>query len=220
MIHSVKNGEYLSAIMALGLAACCCAIFGIWLTVGNPVPRGTFDSAGTTIRPDRRIELLMITVTLTGIFGMGMFGALQLTGKLDIPIRRDAYPLLAASLGAGAVILLLWLGWVIKRGGNSYLRLTVDGFEFASGFRSPKGKWHKVVAVTDEVPDKPKVWSPLVMVMADGTFRTLEAAGTYTPGGRALREMVRFYWQHPDYRFELTDGRALERLRNEEFEAV
>jgi hypothetical protein len=29
--------------------------------------------------------------------------------------------------------------------------------------------------------------------------------------------MVRHYWRHPDDRSELTDGRALERLRDEPF---
>jgi hypothetical protein len=29
--------------------------------------------------------------------------------------------------------------------------------------------------------------------------------------------MVHFYWKHPENRNELTDGRALERLRNLDF---
>jgi hypothetical protein len=31
--------------------------------------------------------------------------------------------------------------------------------------------------------------------------------------------LVRFYFQHPDYRGELTDGLALRRLADERFEA-
>ena len=30
--------------------------------------------------------------------------------------------------------------------------------------------------------------------------------------------MIRHYWKHPENRAELTDGRALERLRNEQFD--
>jgi len=29
--------------------------------------------------------------------------------------------------------------------------------------------------------------------------------------------MVRFYWKHPESRDELTDGRVIERLRDEDF---
>jgi hypothetical protein len=39
------------------------------------------------------------------------------------------------------------------------------------------------------------------------------------PDGSAMRDLVRFYWQHPDSRGELTDGRALERLADERFGA-
>ena len=41
----------------------------------------------------------------------------------------------------------------------------------------------------------------------------------YAPNGAALYWMVRHYWKHPEDRAELTDGRALERLRTEQFEA-
>ncbi len=57
------------------------------------------------------------------------------------------------------------------------------------------------------------------MMMSDGRPSTLVAADSYTPDGKALRELVRFYWQHPEHRCELTDGRALERLSKEKFEA-
>jgi hypothetical protein len=47
--------------------------------------------------------------------------------------------------------------------------------------------------------------------MADDSAHTL-AASAMTPDGAALRELVRFYWQHADSRDELTDGRVLKRL--------
>jgi hypothetical protein len=51
----------------------------------------------------------------------------------------------------------------------------------------------------------------IVFVMSDETAPTI-SAGAMTPDGIAVRELVRFYWQHADHRDELTDGRALERL--------
>ncbi|PRC42618.1 hypothetical protein C6A85_000000109565, partial [Mycobacterium sp. ITM-2017-0098] len=49
------------------------------------------------------------------------------------------------------------------------------------------------------------------LTASDGRTRTL-ASDWYTPGGRAVRKLVRFYWQHPECRGELTDGRAAQRL--------
>ena len=37
--------------------------------------------------------------------------------------------------------------------------------------------------------------------------------------GAALYWMVRHYWKRPENRAELTDGRALERLHNEQFDS-
>jgi hypothetical protein len=54
--------------------------------------------------------------------------------------------------------------------------------------------------------------------MADDSAPTI-AAGAITPDGTALRELVRFYWEHPESRGELTDGRALKRLADERFDA-
>jgi hypothetical protein len=57
-----------------------------------------------------------------------------------------------------------------------------------------------------------------MFVMSDDSAPTL-AAGSITPDGSALRELVRFYWEHPESRDELTDGRAVERLAEERFDA-
>jgi len=73
--------------------------------------------------------------------------------------------------------------------------------------------------VTDEAPGQTAPTpNAIVMVMADGSAPTM-AAASCTPDGVALRQLVRFYWQHPDNRGELTDGRALKRVADERFEA-
>jgi hypothetical protein len=43
-------------------------------------------------------------------------------------------------------------------------------------------------------------------------------ASGYAPSGAALYWMIRHYCRHPENRAELTDGRALERLRTEQFD--
>jgi hypothetical protein len=47
--------------------------------------------------------------------------------------------------------------------------------------------------------------------MSDDAVFTLTAL-SFTPDGAALRELVRFYWQLPEARDELTDGRGAKRL--------
>jgi hypothetical protein len=42
-------------------------------------------------------------------------------------------------------------------------------------------------------------------------------ADAITGNSHALREWVRFYWQHPECRAELTDSRGLQRLEAEKF---
>ena len=105
---------------------------------------------------------------------------------------------------------LLWRNF--RRGSTKYLRLTPSGFELEEGWRSQSGDWDQVKDVTDAAPGQQTSTSgPVVFVMSDGSAPTI-AAGSMTPNGKALRELVRFYWQHPESRGELTDGRALERL--------
>jgi hypothetical protein len=58
---------------------------------------------------------------------------------------------------------------------------------------------------------------PVDVEMQDGSNHVVNAAN-FTPHGVALYWMMRHYWRHPEDRIELTDGRALERLRNEDFD--
>ncbi|MGV0794345.1 hypothetical protein [Mycolicibacterium sp. XJ1819] len=53
--------------------------------------------------------------------------------------------------------------------------------------------------------------------MSDEDVLTMPAA-SFTSEERRLRELVRFYWQNPDHRDELTDGQALKRLAEGRFE--
>jgi hypothetical protein len=106
---------------------------------------------------------------------------------------------------------MLWRN--VSRGGTTkYLRLTPNGFELSEGLRSNSGDWEQVRDVSDEAPS-PKAPTPsaVVFVMSDDTAPTI-TAGAMTPDGTALRELVRFYWEHPEFRGELTDGGALKRL--------
>jgi hypothetical protein len=101
----------------------------------------------------------------------------------------------------------------LRRGSTSYLRLTVKGFEIAQGWRPHSADWSSVKDIASEAPNQ-KTPTPgaIVFVMFDDAAWTLTAL-SFTPDGAALRDLVRFYWQHPECRDELTDGRAEKRLR-------
>lgn len=135
-------------------------------------------------------------------------------GRVDIPVPHGMRPYFLFVCGVGALWGLPSLGAMLGHGGVSYLRLTAEGFEIWQGLTSQGGTWSEVRDVSASAPGRP--WptrGTLFLLGADGEARSL-VADSYTPGGHALREWVRFYWSHPEHRAELTDDRALERLRS------
>lgn len=217
-IATLLRGSYLTTFVALASALFWFAPLAVWIIMPGVVARGTADAAGTTIRPDGRVDALMLVCVVAGIVGLGSFGVLGSMNKLDIPLPPDIGPMYAfAFVGpAGMFLVALWL--TVKRRGIGYVRLTLDGFEFVLAFSRKTGEWSQVTAVTGEAPDRPQAKSPLVMIMADGEKKMLDESALFTPGGRALLELMRFYWQHPECRTELTDGRALQRLHDTQLE--
>lgn len=220
MFVVIARGEYLTAVVLLGFAMFCLGLLAIsiWPTRGHITPRVSFDAAGTTIRPDRRIDVftqlwLLVTAISTALFAI--FGPM---GKLDIPVGREqrySVPFMAGAVAIGGAITLFG---ALRRGSMKYVRLTPTGFDFEQGFSSAHRAWGDVKDVTDQTPDgKRAAGTAIVMLMSDDRAPML-TGGTFTPGGDALRELVRFYWQHPEARSELTDGRALERLAEGRFE--
>lgn len=220
--RSVVRGEYLTAVAALGASAFC---FGLIIPLvkvvrGKVTARGAFDGAGTTIRPDRGIDL-PVQVSLLGlIVASAIIAVLAPLGKLDIPVppfMRLPLPFVSAVIVVTGGP-MLWRN--LRRGSTRYLRLTPDGFEVVQGWRSASGDWEQVEDVTDEVPgQQAPTPGAVVFVMSDESAPT-SAAQSMTPDGSAIRELVRFYWTHPESRDELTDGRALNgsrrfRLRSE-----
>lgn len=218
VFQCVQRSAYINALMMAIFAVCCFAIFGIWTVARNPIPRAIFDANGTTVRADLHIEQLMYVVMSTLLVASAMFGILYLTGRLNIPWPEYMYGPFAFTFGGTAVLVFALLAVMIMRGGVGSILLTPNGFKFENVIQCQQGEWLGVIDVTDEVPDKSEPWPPLVMVMGDGQFLTLSAPGTYTPDGRALRAMARFYWEHPERRTELTDGLAVERLRSDRFD--
>ena len=220
-VLNLVRGEYLTAVAALGACAFC---YGLVIPVPKVVrkavtPHGEVDDAGTTFRPDRGIDV-PVQISLLGlVVASALIAVLAPSGGLAIPVppfMRWSLPLMSAVIVLmGAP--MLWRN--LRRGSTKYLRLTPDGFELSQGLRLNAGDWEQVRDVADEAPgQKAPTPGAIVFVMADDSSPTI-AAGAITPAGTALRDLVRFYWEHPESRGELTDGRALKRLADERFEA-
>jgi hypothetical protein len=213
----LARGEFLTAVVTIGVSAFC---FGLSIPMvkalrKNVTPRGEFDSAGTTIRPDRGIDVPVQVAMLGLAVASVLMTVLVPLGRLDIPMppsARYSVPFTCAVLAVTAPP----MSWrMLRRGSTKYLRLTPDGFEIAQGWQPRGGNWAQVVDVTDTAPGQTAATpGAIVVIMSDGSAPTM-AAGACTPDGRALRELVRFYWQHPEHRGELTDGDALNRMADE-----
>ena len=219
-VVTLLRGEFLTTTTVLGFAVMLFG-FAVWLSRmrwGNLTAAGEFDATGTTVRPDRAGDLLIRIAMISGVLAMSLFAVLWPLGKLDIPVPHSMryYLPVMSTIGALAGAPVLWRA--MRRGSMSYLRLTPDGFEFAEGRSPAQGQWGEVEDVSYRPPEGPEPKAnSIVFVMSDGKTPTL-VVSSYTPEGRAVRKMVRFYWKHPENRDELTDGRAIERLRAEDFE--
>jgi hypothetical protein len=146
-------------------------------------------------------------------------------GKLDLPVvsirsYSGTPSWIPLACGAVAAVWTVLLVLVLRLGGIGYVRLNPDEFEFAEAFRrTSTGRWSEVTDINDIAPEgRRQATCPLVMVMEDGQMHLLDNAAMYTAMGRALRELMRFYWLNPGHRIELTDGRAVARLQDAQSE--
>lgn len=215
-VYSVTRGDYLTSVTVLGFA-----VFSLGtllplyvIKFGRIRPRCEKNTTGTVVRPDRTVDVIFQVAAASECLAMGLYAIFTPLGMVHIPVPGGMrhYFLIAAAIAAvwGFPSLLK----MFCRGGVSSLRLTAEGFEIRQGLSSAKGAWEEVQAITARPPRGPMpLRGTIFIVFSDGQSRSL-AADSYTPGGHALREWVRFYWTHPDRRVELTDGRALGRLRS------
>jgi hypothetical protein len=142
----VIRGEFLTGlpVLAFGVSWFGMVAMGIRTSRGRVTARTAFDTAGTTIRPDRVVDQLSLFVLAAGVVSVALFAVLAPAGPLAIPIprvQRFALPVVAAITALmGAV--MLWR--TICQGSLSYLRLTPSGFEFGGGLSTKRADWSAV----------------------------------------------------------------------------
>jgi hypothetical protein len=122
-----------------------------------------------------------------------------------------------ALMASAVIVAISGLFTAYRRGGMGYLKLTSTGIENANVAFTKSFAWDDVVKVTDRAETK-RTRKAIVLSLQDGSEEIIEGADLYVPRGAALYWMVRHYWHNPEDRPELTDGRALDRLREGRFE--
>lgn len=220
-VTCIGRGDLITAVVSfgLGVAFLSMTVPPTRSIAGRIEPRVTGTGEGTTFRPDLVFEIATGVMILAAVLSCALIAIFGPLGKINIPIVHSARYSLPFVAGAVALMGIPTIWLMIRRGGIKYLRLTPAGYEVAEGYKLECGAWSEVVDVTSAVPrSNRQVPNALVLMKSDGTAAVL-AAGAITPGGGDLRELVRFYWQHPGCRDELTDGRAPERLRSKSFGA-
>jgi len=217
----LSRAEYATAFVAVGFStAFLCAMSAITITkLGWVRARAVADENGTVVSIDRVVSALYsgtaILIIPCGIAAL-IFGFM---GKLDLPVSGDrSQAFLALLVGFAVIGGISMVGALFARGGLGHVRLTPTGFEIAELRKSSGGSWANVQDVSDETTGR--TTQPIELVMKDGSTHVINGAATYTPQGIALYWMVRHYWLHPEGRAELADGRAVERLRNEDFDTA
>lgn len=218
-IAAVIDEDPLSGVTALAFAVAFSLFSCQWVVIRRSIhPRTEVDSRGTTVRPRKLYDTLSYTWLGAATFGAVLYITLAPFGLIHIPHARSSQPWLMAFLAlAGAAT--LWR--MVIHGGDCYLRLTPTGCEIWNGqwLAMRRAKWDDIAEVRDQpLHRKLRGREVIVLALPEGRSGTL-LSDTVTDNSDALREWVRFYWQHPEHRDELTDGRALRRLDEDNFSA-
>lgn len=213
---SLTRGAYLSAVVALGSVGFAFGMIAMLAIVASRkvAPRVTRDEAGTLMRPDRRVDQLLMASNFALYSAMLLYTIFMPLDMLDIPLPRGNGQYIVFVCGAGAVIGAFSLRQIIKQRGTSCLRMSPDSLVTGNTMTTVERSWEEVTAISDRPRKARRATGTTYITTADGRTRELPSAW-YTPGGHTVGELIRFYWLHPEAREELTDGRALRRLEEE-----
>jgi hypothetical protein len=219
-VFALQRGSVPAALTAGGLAVFCCGFGGaLAVTVLTSAKRyADCSDAGTTVRVHPAIAWSYGIASLGGVVGSACYIAFVSFGTTELPLTTPGRETVNRYLMISLLVLsLAGLAALIKRRETGYLQLGPDAVESADLLRTRTTRWDDIVDVIDKAHRQTR--NPIVLVVKDAKPVVIPNADRYASSGGALYWMVRNYWKHPEDRDELTDGRALERLRNEQFDA-
>jgi len=209
----VARGEFLSAVVALGFAFFTLGLVLMLAIIASRKvkPRVQREEGGIIVRPDRRVDSLLVASTFGAYVAMACYAIFTPLGMITIRVPLDDEKYFVIACAAAVLVGIFSLRQIIRRRGTSYVRMTVDGLESGNTVSTVERSWDELTEVADRPQKARQPTGTTYIATADGRTRILPS-DWYTPGGHALRDLVRFYWKHPEDRGELADGRALQRL--------
>lgn len=219
--RSLATGSYLTAVVAISL--CVLALSSLtWVsrsTVMRSVRfRSHVDPSGTLLTLGRLSQVNYYTLMISCLVASGLFAIFEPRGSLDFdlsPGRRIFYPFWAGAIALYSLYILI----LALQRSTSSIRLTANGFELFDGATLVSGTWSETANIAATRPNR-KYAREITFTADDGEQQKFGSSAGFTPGGVALYWMIHHYWKHLEDRVELTDDRALERLRDERFDTT
>ncbi|ORA32153.1 hypothetical protein BST13_23570 [Mycobacterium aquaticum] len=218
-LAAASRGDYLTGTVMIGVTVSPLLIVASLVipVFGRSTVRTTVDSSGTSLRPGRWFCIFCYVGMVSFIVSGLLFVRFVPTGDLDIPISRGMRIFSPMLLASGVVVAILALVSAWRRGGIGYVKLTPAGIDVANIVATKYVEWTDIVEISDSTETK-RTRKAIVLRLSDDTEEIIDGADIYVPRGTALYWMVRHYWRHPSDRGELTDSRAVDRLRSENFD--
>lgn len=164
-----------------------------------------WSEAGTTVRVHPAIAWVWSVALLGGAVGSAFtvwFGSVS-------PVSRYL-------LGALLIFSVLGLCAFARSRQTGFLRIDPEGIAFADIFRTGSARWDEIQDITDHADNRAR--NAIALSVGNGKPLVIANADRFASSGPTLYWMVRHYWLHPEARDELTDGKALQRLRDHDFD--
>ncbi|MHC9294424.1 hypothetical protein ACRCUN_18315 [Mycobacterium sp. LTG2003] len=211
----IGRAEFLSAVVALGFAVFTLGMVAMMVVVASRkvAPRITCHDDGTTLRPDPRVDRYLTASTVGLFVAMAVYAVFAPLDMLDIPTPRDDQKYFVFTCAVGAVVGVFSVRHILRQRGTSRLRMSAGGIELGNTMSTARRSWDELTEIADR-PRNGRKPSGTTYITTDGGHTRVLPSDWYTPGGHALRDLVRFYWQHPEQRAELADGRVVQRLES------
>ncbi|WP_166907495.1 hypothetical protein [Mycobacterium sp. DL440] len=114
------QGDYLTALIAVRATVFWLAPTRVWQIMPTVIARRTCDAQGTTIRVDKRVDILLFIGVIAGVLALGSAGALGAMNKLSIPLPPDIGPMFVMAFIGPALVFAAGLVPTVKRGGIGF----------------------------------------------------------------------------------------------------
>ncbi|OAN42497.1 hypothetical protein A4X20_02125 [Mycolicibacterium iranicum] len=214
------RGSYVTVLIMLAVTVWGFGFAAFFTSTALGVGKSRIESgtSGTLLRPPRFVD----TVTIAPVVAMTLACMLHLVfapfGMVDYVTAGTmrAVPIACLFL---VVFGLSTLYRMLKHRGGGHLRVDPSGYEVWNSHWNSlrRGTWDEIEDILDHKRKGRKSFNELIVFVPSRGPDAVLFADAITDNSYALREWVRFYWQHPECRNELLDERALHRLDEQAF---